>query len=91
MGNYSLENITIDRNSGLDSMAPYDGDSRYLVKGCEWDVVYKYLCGNSTSQIPAYQRRWKDTFLVPAFTVAVFRVRWASTGYEPDKQPYPYF
>lgn len=34
MGNYSLENVTINRISGLDSMAPFDGDSRYLVEGC---------------------------------------------------------
>ncbi len=72
-------------------MAPYNGDAAYSIEGCEWNTRYKYLCGNTTSSIPAYQRRWKDTFLIDAYTVAVMRVRWASTGYDESKQRYPFF
>jgi FtsP/CotA-like multicopper oxidase with cupredoxin domain len=72
-------------------MTPYDGNTAYLIEGCEWNTRYKYLCGNTTSSIPAYRRRWKDVYLINTYTVAVIRIRWASTGYDESKQRYPFF
>ena len=89
-----LENDTLThqkKDSGLDTMTPYDGDERYWVRGCQWNLKYKYVCGDSTKDIETYQRRWKDTVLVPAYTVSILRVRWASTGYDAKKRLFPYF
>jgi hypothetical protein len=92
MNNYSREDVIgSDRNSGLNTMALYDGNTEYLVDGCEFNTIYKYVCGNTTKDIEPYYRRWKDTSLVPAFSVFVLRVRWASNTYNPKVRSYPYF
>jgi FtsP/CotA-like multicopper oxidase with cupredoxin domain len=83
--------IGADRNSGLNTLTAYDGNTDYLVEGCQLNTVYKYICENTTQQIEAYRRRWKDTSLVPPFTVYVFRMRWASNTYDPKVRKYPYF
>lgn len=51
LNSYSLENVTVNRVSGLDSLTPYNGDPNYLVEGCEWNTVYKYLCGDTSKDI----------------------------------------
>jgi hypothetical protein len=80
--------IGADRNSGLNTLTAYDGNTDYLVEGCQLNTVYKYICENTTQQIEAYRRRWKDTSLVPPFTVYVFRMRWASNTYDPKVRKY---
>lgn len=83
--------IGADRNSGLNSLAPYDNNADYLVEGCQFNTVYKYVCADTTKDIEPYLRRYKDTTLVPATTVYVFRMRWASNSYDPKVRSYPYF
>lgn len=95
LGNYELENVQYNNsngvNSGLDSMTPYDGDISFSVPGCSLDSQYKYLCEDTTDNIQEHETRWKDTALVPEFTVFVLRIRWASTEYDPSVQAYPFF
>ena len=83
--------IGSDKNSGLNSLTPFDGSSDYLVEGCPFNTVYKYVCSNTTDTIEPYRRKWKDTTLVPPYTVYVIRIRWASTSYDPIVSEYPYF
>jgi predicted nucleic acid-binding Zn ribbon protein len=79
------------RASGLDVMALSGGDERYQVGGCSLDLTHKYICDDTTGDILPHERRWKDTTMVHKYSVFILRVRWASTTYDPQVQPYPYF
>jgi hypothetical protein len=92
MNSYMREDIIdSDKNSGLNSLTPYDGNLEYLVDGCPSNTVFKYICANTTDSIEPYRRKWKDTTLVPPYTVYVMRIRWASTSYDQSVKEYPYF
>ena len=80
-----------DGVSGLDVMALSRGEERYRVGNCSMDATHKYICEDTTGDILPYERRWKDTTMVHAYSVFVLRVRWASTTYDPLIRPYPYF
>ena len=72
-------------------MTPYGGDASFSVPSCSLNEQYKYLCEDTTENIQEHERRWKDTALVPEFTVFILRIRWASTDYDPAISAYPYF
>ncbi len=77
--------------SGMDVMALSGGDEKYLVGNCSMDSSHKYICDDTTEDILPHERRWKDTSMVHKYSVFVLRVRWASTTYDPQTRPYPYF
>ena len=80
-----------DGVSGLNVMSLSGGDDRYKVGNCSFDATHKYICEDTTRDILPYERRWKDTTMVHAYSVFILRVRWASTTYDPLIHPYPYF
>jgi hypothetical protein len=71
-------------------MTPEEFASKaYFYPACP-DSHYKYIC-NSSIPVPAEDQRWKDTVKVPANFFVQIRIRWASTDYDPDVRPYPFF
>ncbi len=58
---------------------------------CSLGQYYKYICEETSSTIPQYYRRWKETVLVNPYSISVFRIRWTMTEYNEKFRSYPYF
>lgn len=99
MDSYSPEDeikpSSIGPTSGLNVLEPIrtpkDREAYAIYPSCPLNSVYKYACMNTTGNINGWYKRWKETALVRQYTVMVLRVRWASTNYDENVAPYPYF
>lgn len=88
---YMREDEVKDGMTGMDVMTRSNGEERYQVGNCSFDLTHRYICEETTGDILPYERRWKDTTMVHSYSVFVLRVRWASTTYDPSVRAYPYF
>lgn len=64
--------------------SPYQGK-------CSLGNKYKYICNDTTTEIPLYYRRWKDTAAIRGFRVLVLRIRWAKTNFDANLESDSYF
>jgi hypothetical protein len=78
----------------LEPISQNDDKNRYVLANgtnCPYNSQYRYVCAETTSRVPGWYRRWKETILVREYEVAVIRVRWTATTYDENVQAYPYF
>lgn len=88
-----LEDEFIDGISGknvMEEISNEDDSARYFYPDCPLST-YKYICSDSTDNLPVYERGWKDTAGVAGFEVYVLRIRWTKTFFNPELENDPYF